>query len=205
MKYKKNSRVIPTSDEVIKRKGFNIELYLKIQIESNRNDIDIHRYIRKDAINYTKWAKDLGVSRDKIRKDMKELIDLGFIKEYSSTDDIVYYKIRGKYDKYVLFEEKFIKALVDLKVKNLIKIYLIYYKYTQVYGTCYLVQKDILNSIGYNDNGINREMLRNINKILVSLGLIKTDLVTKHEYGNTKTILNVTAPMYTSTLFYKNL
>ncbi|MDB2099831.1 hypothetical protein [Clostridium paraputrificum] len=205
MKYEKNSRVIPTSDEVIKRKGFNIELYLKIQIESNRNDIDIHRHIRKDAINYTKWAKDLGVSRDKIRKDMKELIDLGFIKEYSSTDDIVYYKIRGKYDKYILFEEKFIRALLDLKVKNLIKIYLIYYKYTKKYGTCYLVQKDILDSIGYNDNGVNREMLRNINKILVSLELIKTDLITKHECGKTKTILNVTAPMYTSTLFYKNL
>lgn len=188
MKYEKNSRVIPTSDEVIKRKGFNIELYLKIQIESNRNDIDIHRHIRKDAINYTKWAKDLG-----------------FIKEYSSTDDIVYYKIRGKYDKYILFEEKFIRALLDLKVKNLIKIYLIYYKYTKKYGTCYLVQKDILDSIGYNDNGVNREMLRNINKILVSLELIKTDLITKHECGKTKTILNVTAPMYTSTLFYKNL
>lgn len=171
----KNKRIIPTSNEFIKDKLFNYQLYLKIQLESNWTNRDTHRYIRKTKVNYSTWAKELKFSPNTLRKSIRYLIKIGVLKEYSDAEGVEYYKICGRYDRYILLGVNEIKRLINISkmYKHLVKVYLLYYKYSEVYRKCRLGQREILVQIGLSPNGNNRLMLTNVNQLLEKEGLIK--------------------------------
>lgn len=205
MNYEKNSRIVPTSNTILGEKTFSMETFLKFQVESNWNDIDVHRHIRLDAINYTQWAKDLGTSAITLKKNIQILILSGVLKKYKASDGLFYYKICGRFDKFVLFNEHFIRGLLSIGSKNLIKTYLIYYKYTSAYGSCIMEQSEILKQLGLANSGKNKDMLRAINVALEKLGLICIEKNTSRDMGKTKTLLKIVAPKYTKTDFYKDI
>lgn len=195
----KNRRIIPTSNEIMKNKKFSYEVYLKFQIESNRSSTDTHRYIMKCSINYTKWAKELNLSINTLKKYINNLIDLGILKSYKGDEDIEYYKICEMYENgYLLFNEKFVKLLLhkSKECKYLIKTYLVYYKYSKCYGKCQIEQSRILSHIGLSSNGNNRMMLTKINSILIESKLISINKITNHINGITKTMLTIIADDY---------
>ena len=211
MKRKKiNSlRILPISDDILKDRKFNIETFAKFQVESSVNNIDNQRYVRLSAINYTVWSKDIGMSINTFKKNIQMLILRGVLKKVKNEHGQMVYKICGEYeDVCVLFEERFIRKLLNVGSKNLIKIYLIYYKYNKEYGSCKLSQKTILEQIGFAYNSKNTAMLKDINDTLFNLGLINIERIYERveglEKASTRLILEITAPIYYETAFYKN-
>lgn len=191
----KNKRIIPTSNDFMKDKELNYQLYLKIQLESNWRNIDIHRYINKTKINYSVWSKELNISANTLRKNIKYLIKIGVLKEYRNDEDIEYYKICGRYDRYILLGIDEITKLINIsnQHKHIIKIFILYYKYSIKYGKCRLEQREILKQIGLCPNGNNRLMLTKVNGVLQREGLIEIEKLSKYIDGNTKTMLSISS------------
>lgn len=195
----KNSRIIPTEGEHMANKKFNIETYLILQTESNSSFEDKHRYIKIEDINYTRFAKETGQSVNTLKRNIDLLKTLGVVKQ---TKDGLYYKIKNEFEYYVLFDERFIRKLLSHCRKNLVKVYLIYYKYSMNYGSSQITQDDVLKEIGLSSSSKkNKAMLKEINDILVSLGLIDVEKFVR----NGKTILKITAPPYTETKFFRDI
>lgn len=191
----KNKRIIPTSNDFMKDKEVNYQLYLKIQLESNWTDGDVHRYVRKTKINYSVWSKELNVSANTLRKNVKYLIKLGVLKEYRNAEGIEYYKICGRYDKYILLGVNEITKLINIskQYKHITKVYILYYKYSKAYGKSRLEQREILMQIGLSPNGNNRLMLTKVNLLLEKEGLIEIEKLSKYADGITKTMLSISS------------
>ena len=201
----KNKRNFPTTKEVLENREFDMKTYVKMQVESNRTDeIDEHRYIKIDSINYLRWSKELGVSPKTLKKNIQLLLKSGIISKFVSSNGEAYYKIQNKFEYYLLFQEGFARSLLDSCTKNLIKVYFLYYKYSDLYGVCKLSQKDILKQIGYPYNSSSAKMLKNINDALVKLGLISVEKVYENKDKKTKLFLEIVAHHYLETEFYKN-
>lgn len=183
-----------------------METWFKFQVESNRTNIDQHRHIKLDNINYTQWARDLGVNVKTLKKNIELLIKIGVLKKYTAEDGLSYYKIKGKFDRYLLFEERFVRKLLNIGSKNLIKTYLVYCKYTEATKSkcCKLDQGAVLEQIGLSSNSKNKAMLKDINDTLADLGLIWITKETIREYGKTKTLMTIRTPEYYDTKFYKD-
>lgn len=201
----KNSRIIPTTKEILEDKKLSIGIYTKLQIESRHNDVDIHRYIYGDEINVTQWAKELKLSRPTFNKGLKYLIETGIIRRFE-IEGRKGYKICNKFEKFLLFDREFLNALLNIGSNNLIKVYFVYYKYSMVYGSCKLTQENILKEIGYSSvSENNKRMVKDINLALEKLGLIEIERICKREQGSTKTLLVVSAPIYYDTSYYKEM
>ena len=194
----KNSRIVPTESQYIENKKFNMELYLKLQVESNSSFQDKHRYIKVNDINYTRFSKDIGVTPKTLRNGIDELKISKIVFE---TSDGTYLKIKNQFEYYMLFDEKFIRKLLDLRVKNLIKVYLIYYSYSKQYGAYKKPKEETLKALGMcGKNSRGKQKLKEINDILESHGLIYIKKIPK----DNKTLLEITAPPYQTTIFYND-
>ena len=201
----KDSRIIPTTNELLGDKKINIGIYTKIQIESRHNDMDIHRYIYDYEINVSQWAKELNLSRPTFNKGLKYLVETGILKKFD-TEERQGYKVCNRFKGFLLFDREFLRALLNVGANNLIKVYFVYYKYSMFYGSCRLTQEKILKEIGY--SGIskdNKKMIKDINLDLEKLGLIEVRRICEREKGSTKTLLIITAPIYYETSFYKDM
>lgn len=194
---------LPIGVGAMSDKSFSIEVFAKIQIESNWNDIDRHRYIKIDSINLTKWSIDLGISRKSIKKHIEHLESIRYLTKCTS-NDIEYYRIKNSFDRFCLLDMDFIDKMLGLNIKNLMKVYLLYYKYSRVFGACLLEQGRILSEIGLKgSSGKNKEMLRKINSVLEEEGLIRVIKKCKRLNNKTVTVLEIIAPVYNQCEFYK--
>lgn len=201
----KNSRIIPTIEQILGDKNVSIEVYMKFQIESYRNPMveENHRYIYCDNIILSEWEKELKINRKTISKNIKYLLLIGILKKKNVNGKDVYI-IFNRYKNYLLFESKFIEGLLDINMKNLIKTYLVYYKYSRYYDSCRIEKARILKEIGMSNKAKgNMDMITKINTKLEELGLINIIRTTKRQNGHNKTMLQITAPIYYETDFYK--
>ncbi|EOU2097109.1 hypothetical protein C0L75_03050 [Clostridium perfringens] len=199
----KNRRIIPTNNVVIEDRRFSLETFLKFQVESRRSKGEGHRYIYEHSINYTLWAKELGVDKRTLKKNIDYLLDIKALIKKEDSDGEVFFKIKNTFQKYVLFEEQFIRKLLDLKCKNLIKVYIIYYKYCRVYNNCELKREMILEHLGLTNNPRNCSMIKSINEKLIDLGLIVMFKDTIHRNRTTRTLIKIFADEYQRTKFFK--
>lgn len=200
----KNRRIIPTNNVVIEDKNFSLETFLKFQVESRKSSGEEHRYIYEHSINYTQWAKDLGISKATLRKYINYLLEVSAIQKCIDSEGENFFKIKNSFQKYVLFEEGFIRKLLDLKCKNLIKVYIIYYKFSRAYEVCELKRESVLDYLGFSNYNNNYEMIKKINDKLVELGLIEIYKETSHKNRVTRTHVKIIAPEYQRTTFFKN-
>lgn len=200
-----NSRLIPVSDEILRNKKFNMDVYILLDSISRWNfyEEDTYRYIYEDDLIVSALAKEINISRSTFKKILEEFQSVKII-EFANLDGRNIYILKDWYDKYLLFSADFLKKLLELKCKHLIKIYIVYYKYSKHYGKCTLDQKKILQEIGLQHNSDNLAKLRIINEVLINVGLIKIRRTTKRENRVNKTILHITADPYYETRFYKN-
>ncbi|WP_302670055.1 hypothetical protein [uncultured Clostridium sp.] len=204
-KVRENSRLIPVSDEVLRNKKFNMDVYILLDSISRWNFYEeyTYRYIYEDDLIVSTLAKKINMSRSTFKKILEEF-ESNKIIESANLDERNIYILKDWYDKYLLFSVDFLKKLLQLNHKHLIKIYIVYYKYSKHYGKCTLDQKKILQEIGLQYNSDNLAKLREINKVLINVGLIKIRRTTKRENRVNKTILHITADPYYETRFYKN-
>lgn len=201
---RENSRLIPVSDEILRNKKFNMDVYILLDSISRWNfyEDDTYRYIYEDDLIASTLAKKINISRSTFKKILDEF-ESNKIIELAKLDGRNIYILKSWYDKYLLFSGDFLKKLLQLKYKHLIKIYIVYYKYSKHYGKCTLDQKKILQEIGLQHNSDNLAKLREINNTLINVGLIKIRRTTKRENRVNKTILHITADPYYETMFYK--
>lgn len=202
---RENSRLIPVSDGILRNKKFNMDVHILLDSISrwNSHGEDNYRYIYEDDLIVSTLAKKINMSRSTFKKILDEF-ESNEIIQFANLDERNIYILKDWYDKYLLFSGDFLKKLLQLKHKHLIKIYIVYYKYSKHYGKCTLDQKKILQEIGLQYNSDNLAKLREINKALINVGLIKIIRTTKRENRVNKTILHITADPYYETRFYKN-
>lgn len=200
-----NLRLIPTSDEILRNKKFNMNVYILLDSISrwNSSGEGNYRYIYEDDLIISSLSKEVNMSRSTFKKILEEFESSEII-QFANLDGRNIYILKDWYDKYLLFSGDFLKKLLQFKYKHLIKIYLVYYKYSKHYGKCTLDQKKLLQEIGLQHNSDNLSKLREINKALINSGLIKIKRTTKRENRVNKTILHITADQYYETIFYKN-
>lgn len=198
-----NSRLIPVSDEILRNKKFNMDVYVLLDSISRWYVYEeyTYRYIYEDDLIISNLAKEIDMSRSTFKKILDEFKSNDII-QLLNLDGRNIYILKSWYDKYLLFSSDFLKKLLQLKCKNLIKVYIVYYKYSRYYGKCTLDQKKILQEIGLQYNSYNLANLRKINEILIGFGLIRVKRTTKRENGVNKTILHITADTYYETVFY---
>lgn len=204
-KVRENSRLIPVGDGLLRNKKFNMDVYILLDSISrwNSHGEDNYRYIYEDDLIVSTLAKKINMSRSTFKKILDEF-ESNEIIQFANLDERNIYILKDWYDKYLLFSGDFLKKLLQLNHKHLIKIYIVYYKYSKHYGKCTLDQKKILQEIGLQYNSDNLAKLREINKALINVGLIKIIRTTKRENRVNKTILHITADPYYETRFYKN-
>jgi predicted transcriptional regulator len=198
---------LPTANFVLSnKKEFSYEVLIALLLESNFDNKykESHRYIYDNNVNFTQLSKKAGVSLNTFKKYFKNLIELKVIKETEFKDEKVY-KIPQKFaGGYLLFEAKFLEKLLSLSHKNLIRIYIQYYKYcyqennTKIYK---MSQSKTLTAIGMSVNAKNKDYLKKANRLLEELGLIEIVKV-KHKSG---TPLQIKCPLYKDSKFYKEI
>lgn len=196
----KNSRIVPTEGKYLSDKKFSIEVYLKFQVESNggNNTNENHRYIKKENVNISRFAREIGVSRMTFQKQLNYLKEIKLIKK---TRDNQYYKIKNNFEKYILLDINFINELLNVGAKNLIKTYVLYYSFSMYCGNYYRQKSDTLRMIGLSPVENNKTMIKRINDILEELKLIHIHI----SYYEGKKRLTIVAPVYIGTQFYKNI
>lgn len=203
-KHIKNKRNIPTGEDILKDRSFDMKTFIKLQIESYWNEgVDEHRYIKISDINYTRWSKEIGTNPKTLKKNIQLLVLAGFISKYTGDDGEQYYKIKNHFEGFLLFPECFARKLLTVNSKNLIKAYLIYYKYSNTYGSCQIAQKELLAQMGFPYDSTSCKMIKDINDTLVDQGLVDVERNTIREGNKTKTYLKVVAHHYLDTEFYK--
>lgn len=211
--YKKEDWEInmPTDNEtmMLKKKYFSYEVYSAVVLQSKWNQQlkENHRYIYKN--NFSKkecWEtlKDKCMTYKTFLNLFDELIERGFIIEDTYNGEEVY-KIPTKFDAgYLLFDNRFLSKANRLFNRNIIKVYIQYYKYcykNSNTGAYKMPQSKTLEAIGMCGNEKNKEFLRDVNKLLVELGLITITEV-KHHSG---TPLEIRCPHYKESNFFKNV
>lgn len=198
---------MPTSNEtLINRKEFNYEVLISLLLESKWNgDMkEAHRYIYKNNINFTELSKKAGVSVNTFKKAFNNLIKLGFIIDTTFNDERVY-KMPQKYmGGNLLFDVKFLDDLLKLLHKNLIRIYIQYYKYcykNNNNGVYKMPQSKTLEAVGLSVNGKNKDYLKKVNRLLEKVGLIEITEI-KHHNGTPQ---EIRCPHYKESAFYKEI
>lgn len=175
--------VLPMGEEYLKNRNFHIEILIKFEIESTIVDSEGNMYIKVVEVNHTRWAEYLGIARSTLRKNIKQLQEIKVLERFIGEDNKEYYKISRHYiGGEFLFEEKFLRRLIEMKMKHLLKVYLVYYKYTMIYRGCTLTQDKILEEIGLcGKSNVNKALLKRINDKLVEFNLIKVTKKLKHK------------------------
>lgn len=210
-KPKENLRIVPTGNNVLSNKEMNMETYIAMQDKSKREYDengkvrDEHRYVYKNDISLSGLAREYDIDVKTLRKNIKNLEKLGYLDlcEYKGEE---VWKIKNGFDDgYLLFEGGFLDRLVKLFTKNLIKVYLQYYKYTSAYGAYKMTQADTLKAIGLSEtSNKNRQLISDINFTLEKLGLINIETIEIKGKKSYQTIQKIVAIKYYETDFYKS-
>lgn len=188
-----NKRYIPVGEGVLNNQKFNYEVYVKFVLMSkfNFDENERHRYIYEDEIIHTHIAKEIGISYSTYKEGLKYLMEQGYIKQMKVKDTSVYKidtTMRGSFVK-VGAEE--LDKLLNASTKNLIRIYMIYKKFNQMFGSSKINQKMVLENAGLKYCSSTVTRLREVNKTLESIGLVLIKRTRKKHNGKMITCLEV--------------
>ena len=146
-------------------------LYAWLQCNSKWKEGEGHRYIEKKAVKMTVLGRKLGCERRTIAKQMKQLLDKGYVVEEGG-----YYILSpvGKY--YFLVPQRTLQYLLDTRSANVIKAYCYLGNLKHYYGEeAFFTQNSLLEAIGYTTHqGKNHEFIRNILVALANDELVTT-------------------------------
>ncbi|MGL5717768.1 MAG: helix-turn-helix domain-containing protein [Paraclostridium sp.] len=128
-----NSKIgMPT--HCLKDKKYCAREYGALMTISNKNKNEQHRYLYKNKFNTVQLAKDLGIGRLTLERNIKKLEKLDYnILEIENTKSGVVYKLKygaskdeGTINKFVNINHKMLKTLVCAFNSNSIKLYCLF-------------------------------------------------------------------------------
>lgn len=187
-----NKRHMP-GGKYLKMRKINYILYAKLQQLSNRNEGEQHRYVNVKSINKTQIAKEIKSKPATIRKQLKELEELGLIK-YVDSGEKQYYKLLISEDYYCLvdLDLKFFKLMLKFTTDVLWRVYLVHKseaaRVKRKYGKdeYYITRHEIAQRIGYSTN--NLQIITDANEFLREINCITYTKEWIHENGSTKEV-----------------
>ena len=186
---KERKVLLPSDVMELSNKKFSYEVYSVMHMNSTFNAMENKedRIIKKEKYSPIEYSKEAFVSYNSFNKKLEYLIDNKYICSHEK-EFVINNHVNTSY---VLVNKTDLKKLLELKIKNIIKVYIIYCKYSNLFKYCTLTQKEILEMIGLKNNSNNLNALRNINKNLENLGLISIKRSRKKVGNNTVTYLNI--------------
>ena len=169
-----NKRQILRGDDFMNNKNICDLTYAKLQIESNWNNGEDHRYIYKNKINYSEWARQLGISRQTLKKRIDYLKKAGFIKEQKEV-----YLLEKRIDKVIYIPEETLRTLTNCMKKDTIKVYAYLggwfkWKKKNKQGKYNFTRYSLIQEIGLKKGKTTLDKINDILLVLNKLGLIKT-------------------------------
>lgn len=167
--------LIPAHEKELSDKSFSYETYIIMSLNAKvdlRKDSK-NRYFPKRRFIGKEIAPKAGLSYPTFAKNLGYLLENKYILE-DENRFIIKNKLKSDY---VLIEVDTINKLLKEKMKNLIKVYVVYYRLFSMNSNCYMNQREILKSIGLKHNDNNLSRLRAINDKLVELDLIRIDKI----------------------------
>lgn len=169
-----NKRLIPRGKEFMGDKKVCDLTYSKLQVESNWKQGDPHRYIYKNKINLSQWERELGISRQTIKKRIEYLKEAGLIK-----DEGEFYMLEYLEEYKIYIPEETLRILTNSMKKDTVKIYAFlggWYKYkkSSKQGNYNFTKEELIDNIGLKKGNTTLEKVNDILFILNKLGLIKT-------------------------------
>lgn len=167
-------RRIPLDKEFISDKGINDLIYCIIQRDSIWNpNIEKDRFLLERGINYSRYAKELGIDRRVISKGIQYLCDREYIIKRLDRNIL-----SSSSKSYILISLETLNTLLNTQKRNIIKVYTYLfqqYKYNKEKGREFVFSnRSLLKKLGYNTTqSCNYKKIEDIIKTLESLGLIE--------------------------------
>lgn len=122
---------LPMPTHCLGDKKYCAKEYAGLMSMSNKNLNENHRYLYKNKIDMEELAKELGIGKKTLQKNINKLIKLEYnILEVKNTDVGVVYKLNygekknnSEYTKYVTIHHQILKVLANTFNSNTIKLY----------------------------------------------------------------------------------
>lgn len=124
---------LPMPTHCLKNKNYNAKEYGALMTISNRSPFEGHRYLYKNKFNTSELAKDLGIGRTTLERNIKKLekLDCNILSIENTRENGVVYKLDyGAFNeatentyKYVTIYQPMLKTLVCTFNNNAIKLY----------------------------------------------------------------------------------
>lgn len=174
---------LPMPTHCLKDKKYCAKEYSVLMSISNKNKYEKYRYLYKNKFDTKELAKELGVSRTTLERNIKKLINLDYnIVEVKNTDVGIVYKLNhgsikedGSINKYVTIHHKMLKELAYSFNSNGIKIYCLLKYMTNETDYKVFTEEWICNQIGLNGaSEKNQTTIRTLIKTLEKCKFIET-------------------------------
>ncbi len=123
---------MPTDTEILKNKKYCAKEYAGLMTISNNGIYETHRYLYKNKFNTAELAKDLGIGRVTLERNIKKLENLDCkVLSIENTKNGIVYKLHygkyqedtGKLNKYTTIYQPMLKTLACAFNSNAIKLY----------------------------------------------------------------------------------
>lgn len=187
-----NGRAIPIE---ILQTDKSVLLYCYLQLESNWNDNETHRYVWREYYKIRPLLNNLKSQYSKlsstatVTKKLKELISSDYVDEQNNA-----LILRNSYFEslnYALVSQETLTALVNFKDELLIRVYIwyiwLFYRNNGKAFVCF--DETLFNNINYSYQSKNKLRLKDIRTILLKNGFIEMASMTRidHTTGLLKT------------------
>lgn len=143
-----------TKDDIIQDKKFPYKLYAKITLESNRNEVEEHRYIKNSKLKSDEMKEQLkaiGISESTFKRQMNKLRKYTDVIELVQLEDGVAYKIKYKdcdNRNYVLVNAEKLRIIINSCNDTCLKIYMVLLYTCNNETETQVTQEWLLNKVG---------------------------------------------------------
>jgi len=175
----------PMPTNCLNNKNYNAKEYAGLMTISNRGSYENHRYLYKNSFDTAELAKDLGISRITLERNIKKLekLDCNILEIENSRKNGVIYKLNygtlsettGNLNKFVTIYHPMLKELACSFNSNAIKIYCLLSYMCNETDFKMLTEDWICQQIGLNgDSERNQSSVRTLIKTLEKCKFIET-------------------------------
>lgn len=160
--------IIPSDDNLLKNKKFDVREYIMLISESKFNNLENYRYVNKCELSFKEKAKELNISTKTLQRNISRLEKMEEkVLEIKKTDIGIVYKINNNnFNNTITIKQKMLKSLMIFN-SNTIKTYFVLKNLCKENTFTNVYNEQLIESIGLSSKSKNNVSLMNeIIKIL---------------------------------------
>ncbi len=191
----KETTELPMPTHCLNDKKYCAKEYAGLMAISNRGSYETHRYLYKNKFNTAQLAKDLGIGRTQLERNIKKLEKLDYnILDIESSQQGIIYKLNygaikedGTINKFVTINHKMLKTLACAFNSNAIRLYCLLRYMTNETEFNTMDNKWLAEQIGLSPKSKNNlDVITEITAQLELCGFIETRKVNIFKWDATK-------------------